>query len=53
MTSSIPEIVRRRRLKDQLLTADHVKRFSGIERLIMGLKLSALAIRVAGERKDG
>ncbi|MCK4567551.1 MAG: hypothetical protein KAU48_09605 [Candidatus Thorarchaeota archaeon] len=53
MTKSIPEQVKHRRHIDQIRTADHVKRFSGIERLMMGLKLSALAIRVAGERKDG
>ena len=53
MTKSIPEQVKHRRHLDQLRTAEQAKRYSGIERLLMGLKLSALAIRIAGERKDG
>ncbi len=53
MTNSIPEQVKHRRHIDQMRTAEHAKRFSGIERLLMGLRLSALAIRIAGERNDG
>ncbi len=53
MTKSIPEQVKHRRHIDQMRTAEYAKRFSGIERLLMGLRLSSLAIRVAGDRKDG
>jgi hypothetical protein len=50
MTSSIAEQVKLRRDLDQIRTAVQARRFSGLETLIMGLKLSALALRVAGER---
>jgi hypothetical protein len=50
MPSSIAEQVRLRRDLDQIRTAIEARRFSGLETLIMGLKLSALALRVAGER---
>jgi len=50
MTSSIAESVRRRRDLDQVRTAIEARRYSGLETLIMGLKLSALALRIAGER---
>ena len=50
MTSSIAEHVKLRRDLDQIRTAVQARRFSGLETLIMGLKLSAMALRVAGER---
>ena len=50
MTGSIAEKVKIRRNRDQIRTAIQARRFSGIETLIMGLKLSALALRVAGAR---
>ncbi|MGY5863611.1 MAG: hypothetical protein RTV41_03345 [Candidatus Thorarchaeota archaeon] len=50
MTSSIAEQVKLRRDLDQIRTAVQARQFSGKETLIMGLKLSALALRVAGER---
>lgn len=50
MTSSIAERVKLRRDLDQIRTAVQARRFSGLETLLMGLKLSALALRVAGGR---
>lgn len=50
MNSSVAEQVKHRRDLDQVRTALHAKRFSGLETLLMGLKLSAMALRVAGER---
>lgn len=50
MTGSIVEKVKIRRDLDQVRTALQAKRFSGLDTLLMGLKLSALALRVAGER---
>ncbi len=50
MIGSIAEQVKIRRNRDQIRTAIQARRFSGIETLIMGLKLSALALRVAGAR---
>ncbi|MGD9396630.1 MAG: hypothetical protein PVJ05_09405 [Candidatus Thorarchaeota archaeon] len=50
MKSSISEKVKLRRDRDQVRTAIEARRYSGLETLVMGLKLSALAIRVAGER---
>jgi hypothetical protein len=50
MIGSIAEQVKTRRNRDQIRTAIQARRFSGIETLIMGLKLSALALRVAGAR---
>ncbi len=50
MSKTIAEQVKHRRDIDQVKTAIEARRYSGIETLLMGLKLSALAIRVAGER---
>jgi len=50
MSSSIAEKVKLRRDLDQIRTAVQARRFSGLETLVMGLKLSALALRLAGER---
>ena len=50
MTSSIAEHVKRRRDLDQIRTAIEARRYTGLETLVMGLKLSALALRIAGER---
>ena len=50
MTSSIAEQVRLRRDLDQIRTAVQARRFSGLETLLLGLKLSALALRIAGEK---
>jgi hypothetical protein len=50
MTSSIAEQVKRRRDLDQVRTAIEARRYTGRETLIMGLKLSALALRIAGGR---
>jgi len=48
MTSPDAEQVKRRRDLDQIRTAKHARQFSGLETLMMGLKLSALALRIAG-----
>jgi len=48
MASSIAEQVRHRRDLDQIRTAIEARRFSGPETLLMGLQLSALALRIAG-----
>ena len=50
MKSSIADQVKRRRDLDQVRTAIEARRYTGLETLIMGLKLSALALRIAGER---
>jgi hypothetical protein len=50
MKRSIAEKVKLRRDLDQIRTAMEARRFSGLETLIMGLRLSALAIRIAGEQ---
>jgi hypothetical protein len=50
MTDSIVEQVKRRRDLDQIRTALMARRFSGLETLLMGLKLSAMALRVAGDK---
>jgi hypothetical protein len=50
MKSSIADQVKRRRNLDQVRTAIEARRYTGLETLIMGLKLSALALRIAGER---
>lgn len=48
MNGSIADQVRKRRDLDQIRTAKRAKLFSGLETLLMGLKLSALALRIAG-----
>lgn len=53
MTSLIAEQARKRRDLNQIQSAIHARRFSGEETLLMGLKLSALALRIAGEHQDG
>jgi hypothetical protein len=50
MKSSIADQVKHRRDLDQIRTAIEARRYTGLETLIMGLKLSALALRIAGER---
>ena len=50
MTNSIAEQVKLRRDLDQIQTAIEARRYTGLETLIMGLKLSALALRIAGDR---
>ncbi len=50
---SIKEQVRERRDKDQIATAKRARRFTGEETLILGLKMSNLALKSAGVRKDG
>lgn len=50
MSIKIAEQVRRRRDLEQVRTAIEARRYTGLETLIMGLKLSALALRIAGER---
>ncbi len=50
MTSTIAEQVRHRRDLDQVRTAIEARRYTGLETLIMGLKLSALALRIAGDK---
>ena len=51
MKSSIADQVKRRRDLDQVRTAIEARRYTGLETLIMGLKLSTLALRIAGERQ--
>ena len=51
MTSSIAEQVKRRRDLDQVRTAIEARRNTGLETLIIGLKLSAMALRIAGDRQ--
>jgi len=50
MTSSIADQVKHRRDLDQIRTAIEARKYTGLETLIMGLKLSALALRIAGDR---
>jgi hypothetical protein len=50
MKISIADQVKRRRDLDQIRTAIEARRYTGLETLIMGLKLSAVALRIAGER---
>ena len=50
MTSSIADQVKHRRDLDQIKTAIEARKYTGLETLIMGLKLSTLALRVAGDR---
>ncbi|MHA1961518.1 MAG: hypothetical protein ACW99U_14950 [Candidatus Thorarchaeota archaeon] len=45
-----PDEVKIRRDKDQVLTAIRAKRFSGNDTLQMGLNLSNLVLKVAGEK---
>ena len=53
MSSSLPERVRQRRDREQRETARHARRFTGTETLLLGLRLSAMALRIAGDRDDG
>jgi hypothetical protein len=48
MNGTVAEQVRKRRDIDQIRTARRARHFSGLETLMMGLKLSALALRIAG-----
>ena len=48
MNDSVAEQVRMRRDLDQIRTAKRARRFSGLRTLMMGLELSALALRIAG-----
>jgi len=50
MSKSIAEQVKLRRDLDQVKTAIEARRYSGLETLVLGLKLSAMALRVAGVR---
>jgi len=50
MASSIADQVKARRDLDQIRTAIEARKYTGLETLIMGLKLSALALRIAGDR---
>jgi len=50
MTNSVADQVKHRRDLDQIRTAIEARKYTGLETLIMGLKLSALALRVAGDR---
>jgi len=50
MTDSIAGQVKHRRDLDQIRTAIEARKYTGIETLVMGLKLSALALRIAGDR---
>lgn len=50
MASSIADQVKHRRNLDQIRTATEARKYTGLETLIMGLKLSALALRIAGDR---
>jgi hypothetical protein len=50
MTSSIANQVKHRRDLDQIRTAIEARKYTGLETLIMGLKLSALALRIAGDK---
>ncbi len=47
---SIKEAVRRRRDREQALTAIRARQFTGLQTLKMGLELSALAAKIAGAR---
>jgi hypothetical protein len=50
MTNSVADQVKHRRDLDQIRTAIEARKYSGLETLIMGLKLSALALRLSGDR---
>jgi hypothetical protein len=49
--NSIKEQVRKRRDEEQIMTAIRARRFTGLETLTMGLKMSNLALKIAGARK--
>ncbi len=50
---SVKEQVHKRRDTDQILTAKRARRFTGLETLTLGLKMSNLALQTAGVRKHG
>jgi hypothetical protein len=50
MASSIANQVKHRRDLDQIKTAIEARKYTGLDTLIMGLELSALALRLAGGR---
>ncbi len=50
--SSQKDLVRKRRDKDQILTAIRARRFTGLETLIIGLELSKTALEAVGARRD-
>jgi hypothetical protein len=49
--NSVKERVRKRRNREQIMTAIRARRFTGLETLAMGLKMSNLALKLAGSRK--
>ena len=49
--NSVKEQVRERRDREQIMTAIRARRFTGLETLAMGLKMSNLALKLAGSRK--
>jgi hypothetical protein len=50
---SIRERTRERRERDQIVTAERARRFTGLETLALGIKMSNLALRLAGARDSG
>ena len=48
--SSQKDLVRKRRNKEQILTAIRARGFTGLETLIMGLELSKIALDTVGAR---
>lgn len=49
--NSVKEQVRERRDREQIMTAIRARRFNGLETLALGLKMSNLALKLAGSRK--
>ncbi len=52
LMSTQKELVRKRRDREQIMTAIRARGFTGIDTLIMGLELSKIALETAGARKD-
>jgi hypothetical protein len=50
--STQKDLVRKRRDREQILTAIRARRFTGLETLSMGLELSKVALETVGARKD-
>jgi hypothetical protein len=48
---SVKEQVRKRRDREHIITALRARRFTGLETLILGLKMTNFALKIAGERK--
>ncbi|MBD3159901.1 MAG: hypothetical protein GF309_14060 [Candidatus Lokiarchaeota archaeon] len=50
---SVRDSVRERRERDQIKTAKRARHFTGLETLILGIRMSNLALKMAGARDSG